>query len=173
MGFGQGSAGTAGTGFQLLPILFMVLLGVSLGQAIAALSPSIQVAVLFNPFLNLILSTFCGVTLPYPTLIKVWRTWLYELNPVTRALAAMVSTELQCVWLTHLIGIGLLMGLTVVWSSNARQTNSRSSTLLPAKHVPPGLKALSASLEGTSTTCLILWHAGIASTASVISSLNR
>jgi ABC-type multidrug transport system permease subunit len=94
MHFGQGNAGLNGTGFQLLVILFMLLFGVSLGQLVAALSPSIQVAVLFNPFITLVLSTFCGVTIPYPTLNKFWRSWLYQLNPYTRTLAAMVSTEL-------------------------------------------------------------------------------
>jgi hypothetical protein len=43
MGYGQGSAGTPGTGFQLLIIIFMLLFGVTLGQLVAALSPSIQV----------------------------------------------------------------------------------------------------------------------------------
>lgn len=94
MGFGQGTAGTNGTGFQLLIIIFMLLFGVSLGQLVAAFSPSVQVAVLFNPFIALVLSTFCGVTIPYPTLGHFWRSWLYELNPYTRTLAAMVSTEL-------------------------------------------------------------------------------
>lgn len=44
MGFGQGSAGLNGTGFQLLIIIFMLLFGVSLGQVVSALSPSIQVS---------------------------------------------------------------------------------------------------------------------------------
>lgn len=95
MHFGQGSAGTPGTGFQLLIIIFMLLFGVSLGQLVAALSPSVQVAVLFNPFLSLVLSTFCGVTIPYPTMMRFWRAWLYPLVPYTRTLAAMVSTELH------------------------------------------------------------------------------
>jgi ATP-binding cassette, subfamily G (WHITE), member 2, SNQ2 len=117
MGYGQGSEGLNGTGFQLLIILFMLLFGVTLGQMVAALSPSVQVntrrlvplnltyiltmaphmkvAVLFNPFIALVLATFCGVTIPYPTMMKFWRSWLYELNPYTRTLAAMVSTELQ------------------------------------------------------------------------------
>ncbi|KAG6911302.1 hypothetical protein DXG01_002141 [Tephrocybe rancida] len=94
IGFGQGSAGTNGTGFQLLIIIFMLLFGVSLGQLVAAVSPSVQVAVLFNPFLGLFLSQFCGVTIPYPTLIKFYRSWVYQLDPYTRTLAAMVSTEL-------------------------------------------------------------------------------
>ncbi|KAF6754266.1 ABC-transporter [Ephemerocybe angulata] len=95
IGFGQGSAGVNGTGFQLLIVIFMVLFGVTLGQLVAALSPSVQVAVLLNPFLGLVLATFCGVTIPYPTMMKFWRSWLYQLNPYTRTLAAMVSTELN------------------------------------------------------------------------------
>lgn len=75
----------------------IVQFGVSLGQLIAALSPSVQVAVLFNPFISMILATFCGVAIPYPDLISFWRSWLYELNPYTRTLAAMLSTELQYV----------------------------------------------------------------------------
>lgn len=68
---------------------------VSLGQLIGAISPNIQTAALFNPFVGLILTTFCGVTIPYPTMAKFWRSWLYELVPYTRVLSAMLSTELQ------------------------------------------------------------------------------
>ncbi|KAI0031252.1 ABC-2 type transporter-domain-containing protein [Vararia minispora EC-137] len=93
--FGQGSAGLNGTGFQLLVILFVEYFGVTLGQVIAVLTPSIQVAVLFNPFIMVVLTTFCGVTIPYPSMISFWRSWLYELNPFTRVLAASLSTELH------------------------------------------------------------------------------
>ncbi|KAJ3718556.1 ABC-2 type transporter-domain-containing protein [Lentinula raphanica] len=95
IGFGQGSAGVDGTGFQLWVIICMMLFGVSLGQLIAAVSPSVQVAVLFNPFIGLVLTTFCGVTIPYPTMNSFWRSWLYQLDPYTRTLAAMLSTELH------------------------------------------------------------------------------
>ncbi|KAJ6623061.1 ABC-2 type transporter-domain-containing protein [Mycena sp. CBHHK59/15] len=94
MGFGQGSAGTNGTGFQLLVTIIMMLFGVTLGQLIAAISPSIQVAALFNPFLALVLTTFCGVTIPHVS-DGFWWTWLYQLVPYTRSLASMVSTELH------------------------------------------------------------------------------
>ncbi|KAL1694829.1 P-loop containing nucleoside triphosphate hydrolase protein [Schizophyllum commune] len=93
--FGQGAAGLDGTGFQLLVVMFMMLFGVSLGQFIAAISPNVGVAVLFNPWLNLVMGTFCGVTIPYPAMISFWKVWLYELNPFTRTIAAMVSTELH------------------------------------------------------------------------------
>lgn len=37
-----------------------------------------KVAVLFNPFVGILLTTFCGVTIPYGTLIEV-RSPLYLL----------------------------------------------------------------------------------------------
>jgi len=54
MGYGQGSAGIPGTLFQLLIINFVMALGVSLGQMIAAFSPSIQV--LPSPFRILVVT---------------------------------------------------------------------------------------------------------------------
>lgn len=95
MGFGQGAFGTSGTGFILLVLIFLIQFGVALGQLVGAISPSLQVAVLFNPVLGVILSTFCGVTIPYFNLAPFWRTWLYELVPFTRSMAAMISTELH------------------------------------------------------------------------------
>ena len=47
IGFGAGSAGLNGTGFQLLAIIFTELFGVTLAQLIGALAPSIQVCLLF------------------------------------------------------------------------------------------------------------------------------
>jgi len=95
IGFGSGSAGLNGTGFQLLVLLFMEFFGVTFGQLVAALSPSIQVASLVNPFLALIMTTFCGVTIPFPSMPTWARSWLYYLVPFTRTLGAMVPTELH------------------------------------------------------------------------------
>ncbi|ETW86786.1 ABC transporter [Heterobasidion irregulare TC 32-1] len=95
MGFGDGSAGTNGTGFQLLVIIFTELFSVTLGQFIASISPTIQVAVLYTPFISVVLNTFCGVTVPYNTLSHFWKSWMYQLDPFTRMVAAMLSTELH------------------------------------------------------------------------------
>lgn len=43
MGFGHGAAGLNGTGFQLMVLIFLELFGVTFGQLIAAISPSVQV----------------------------------------------------------------------------------------------------------------------------------
>jgi len=95
MHFGQGATGLNGVGFDLLIVIFMELFGVSIGQLIAALSPSIHIAVLFNPFIGIVLAMFCGVAIPYPSMAKFWRDWLYQLVPYTRTLSAMLSTELH------------------------------------------------------------------------------
>jgi ABC-type multidrug transport system permease subunit len=119
--FGQGSAGLNGTGFQLLVILFTEFFGVTLGQLIAALTPSVQVAVLFNPFVMVVLSTFCGVTIPYPSLISFWRSWLYELNPLTRVLGATLATELQCVLTSSPHNVAFLTLRPQQWPCNHLQ----------------------------------------------------
>jgi len=41
------------------------------------------------------LTTFCGAIIPYPNLAHTWRVWVYRLNPFTRLLSAMLSTELH------------------------------------------------------------------------------
>ncbi|KZO94482.1 hypothetical protein CALVIDRAFT_484187 [Calocera viscosa TUFC12733] len=84
--------GNAGYVFGM--IFFTEMFGVTLGQAIASLSPSIRIAALFNPPIILILSTFCGVTIPYPTLGHFWRSWLYQLTPFTRVVSGLLSNEL-------------------------------------------------------------------------------
>jgi len=59
--------------------------------------PLFKVAVLVNPVLQLVLATFSGIAIPYPTMTKFWRSWLYRLNPYAPTLAAMISTELVSV----------------------------------------------------------------------------
>jgi len=95
IGFGQGASGLNGTGFQLLVLIFVEFFGVTLAQLVGAISPSIQIAVLVNPLVSVILMTFCGVTIPYPNIGAWARTWLYYLDPFTRVMGAMISTELH------------------------------------------------------------------------------
>jgi len=92
---GQGSSGKAGSGYFLLMIIGVELFGVSLAQAIGALSPTIQIAVLTNTPIGIILTTYCGVTIPYHSLAKFWRSWLYNLTPYTRVMSGLLVTELR------------------------------------------------------------------------------
>jgi hypothetical protein len=54
--------------FQLVVITSVEMFGVSLGQVIAAITPSVQVGILFDPFLMVVLTTFC----PYTFDLQVW-----------------------------------------------------------------------------------------------------
>ncbi|KAK0522291.1 ATP-binding cassette transporter snq2 [Tilletia horrida] len=75
--------------------LLVELFSVTLAQAIAALSPSIYIAALLNPFLIIIFSLFCGVTIPKPNIPGYWRVWLYQLDPFTRLVGGLIVNELS------------------------------------------------------------------------------
>ncbi|EWY84352.1 hypothetical protein FOYG_14104 [Fusarium oxysporum NRRL 32931] len=89
----QGTPSRAG--YQFLMILIIEFFSVTLAQGLAALSPSAAVSSQYDPFLMTIFILFCGVTIPYSQMPMGWRVWLYELNPFTRVISGMVSTELH------------------------------------------------------------------------------
>lgn len=82
-------------GYQFLIILITEIFAVTLGQMVGALTPSPFIASLLNPPLVIIFSLFCGVAIPKPLIPKFWRVWLYELDPFTRLISGMVTTELH------------------------------------------------------------------------------
>ncbi|KAF2742194.1 ABC transporter CDR4 [Sporormia fimetaria CBS 119925] len=82
-------------GYQFFIILITEIFSVTLAQMVAALTPDPFIASLTNPFLIVIFSLFCGVTIPKPQIPKFWRVWLYELDPFTRLIGGMVVTELH------------------------------------------------------------------------------
>ncbi|KAF2024526.1 ABC transporter CDR4 [Setomelanomma holmii] len=82
-------------GYQFFIILITEVFSVTLGQAVAALTPTPFIASYVNPFIIIIFALFCGVTIPKPLIPKFWRVWLYELNPFTRLIGGMVVTELH------------------------------------------------------------------------------
>lgn len=102
----------AGYGFGM--ILLTELFAVTMGQAVAALAPTIYAAAMTNPFLLVIFSLFCGVTIPKPDMPRFFRVWLYYLvrgslvppsttdvltvlvqNPMTWLIAGLVTNELH------------------------------------------------------------------------------
>ncbi|KAG9038328.1 hypothetical protein FRB95_001740 [Tulasnella sp. JGI-2019a] len=95
MDFGQGATGKGGSGYFLLMIIAAETFGVTLGQAIASLAPTIKLALLTNPPISLILTTFAGVTIPYPQLAKFWKYTLYQISPFTRVVAGLTTNELH------------------------------------------------------------------------------
>ena len=82
-------------GYQFLMVLITEMFSVTLGQTIAALTPSSFISALFNPFVIVTFALFCGVTIPRPQIPKFWRVWLFQLDPFTRLVGGMVVTELE------------------------------------------------------------------------------
>ncbi|TDZ36237.1 ABC transporter G family member 11 [Colletotrichum spinosum] len=82
-------------GYQFLMILITELFSVSLGQALASLTPSPFISSQFDPFIMITFALFCGVTIPAPQMPGFWRAWLYQLDPFTRLIGGMVTTALH------------------------------------------------------------------------------
>lgn len=82
-------------GYQFFMILLTSFFSTTLGQMLAALTPSSFVSLLLNPFIINVFGLFCGVTVPPPQIPGFWRAWLYPLNPMTRLVEGMVVTALQ------------------------------------------------------------------------------
>ena len=86
---------TTRAGYQFFIILITELFSVTLGQMVAAVTPSSFISSLINPFIVITFALFCGVTIPKPQIPRFWRAWLYQLDPFTRLVSGMVTTELH------------------------------------------------------------------------------
>ncbi|ORY61605.1 ABC-2 type transporter-domain-containing protein [Pseudomassariella vexata] len=82
-------------GYQFFMVLITELFSVSLGQLLAALTPSAFISSQFDPFIIITFALFCGVTIPAPQMPGFWRAWLYQLDPFTRLIGGMVTTALH------------------------------------------------------------------------------
>ena len=82
-------------GYQFLMVLICELFSVTMGQCLAALTPSLFISSQFDPFIMITFALFCGVTIPAPQMPKFWRVWLYELDPFTRLITGMTVTALH------------------------------------------------------------------------------
>jgi ABC-type multidrug transport system ATPase subunit/ABC-type multidrug transport system permease subunit len=82
-------------GYQFFIILITEIFSVTLGQWLAALTPSTFISSQFLPFIMITFSLFCGVTIPAPQMPGFWRAWLYQLDPFTRLISGMVTTALH------------------------------------------------------------------------------
>lgn len=82
-------------GYQYFMVLITELFAVSLGQLLAAISPSAFVSSQYDPFIVITFALFCGVTIPYPQMPYFWRSWLYQLDPFTRLISGTITTALH------------------------------------------------------------------------------
>ncbi|KAI0155258.1 ABC-2 type transporter [Xylariaceae sp. FL1272] len=82
-------------GYQYFMVLITELFAISLGQVLAAISPSAFVSSQYDPFIVITFALFCGVTIPYPTMPYFWKVWLYQLDPFTRLISGTITTALN------------------------------------------------------------------------------
>ena len=87
-------SGAPFAGYTFLAVLTTEIFAVTLGQAIAALTPNPIISGAVNPFIIVTFFIFCGVTIPPPQIPGFWK-WLHELDPFTRLISGVVTTELQ------------------------------------------------------------------------------
>ena len=86
-------SGAEYAGYTFLAVLATEMFAVTLGQAIAALTPDPIISGAVNPFVIVTLFVFCGVTIPPLQIPGFWK-WLYELDPFTRLINGIAATEL-------------------------------------------------------------------------------
>ena len=82
-------------GFQFTTVLTTEIFSVTLGQALAALTPNLFISSQFDPFIMITFGLFCGVTIPAPQMPAFWRHFLHQLDPFTRLVGGMVVTALH------------------------------------------------------------------------------
>ncbi|KAM7202534.1 ABC-2 type transporter domain containing protein [Rhypophila sp. PSN 637] len=82
-------------GYQFFMVLITEIFSVTMGQFLAACTPSLFISSQFDPFIMITFALFCGVTIPAPQMPKFWRSWLYELDPFTRLIGGMATTALH------------------------------------------------------------------------------
>lgn len=86
---------SSAAGYQFLQMLLAEFFSVTLGQAIAAATPSSFISSILNPPILITFALFCGVTIPKPQIPGFWRAWLVWLDPMTYLVGGMVATELH------------------------------------------------------------------------------
>ena len=71
----------------------------SFAHAIAAMVPNALLASILVPTFFLFVVSFCGVVVPYASMIPFWRSWMYWLSPFTYVLEGMLGV------LTHRVPV--------------------------------------------------------------------
>ncbi|KAA8642482.1 hypothetical protein EYZ11_001053 [Aspergillus tanneri] len=83
------------SGHVYLQMIFYEFLYTSIGQAIAAYSPTEYFAATMNPLLiGAGLISFCGVVVPYSQIQPFWRYWMYYLDPFTYLVGGLLGEVL-------------------------------------------------------------------------------
>ncbi|ORZ20017.1 ABC-2 type transporter-domain-containing protein [Lobosporangium transversale] len=83
------------TFYTWLLIIVFCLFAITLGQAIAAFTPTTTVAALLNPFIFSTLNLFCGVMMPFGSMPRFWSSWMYWLDPYHYVIEGLVTVQLN------------------------------------------------------------------------------
>ncbi|KAF9208169.1 hypothetical protein BGZ49_009566 [Haplosporangium sp. Z 27] len=86
--------------YTYVMVILFTIFSITLGQMIAAWTPSVQIAALLNPSIISILNLFCGVVMPYHQMPGFWRWWMYWVDPYTYMVEGLVTTQLNDVKIT-------------------------------------------------------------------------
>lgn len=86
------SSDKAGAIFFIMLIYEFIYTGI--GQFVAAYAPNAIAASLINPLVITMLTSFCGVLVPYSQIQEFWRYWMYYLNPFTYLMGGMLTFTL-------------------------------------------------------------------------------
>ncbi|KAF8984530.1 hypothetical protein BGZ46_007790 [Entomortierella lignicola] len=81
--------------YSWLILVVFCLFSVTLGHAVAAITPSAVVAALVNPFVFSSFSLFCGVMIPKSRMPKFWSSWMYWLDPYHYFIEGLVTAQLH------------------------------------------------------------------------------
>ncbi|GAA5843719.1 hypothetical protein JCM11251_003474 [Rhodosporidiobolus azoricus] len=82
-------------GYSFLFIFLLENYSVILGQAVAALSPNEFIAETSIPFLLIIFTIYCGVSVRPDELVGFWRSWMYPLNPFRWLVEGTMTNEMH------------------------------------------------------------------------------
>lgn len=89
----------AGAVFFIMLVYEFIYTGI--GQFVAAYAPNAIFASLINPLVISVLTSFCGVLVPYSQIQTFWRYWMYYTNPFTFLMGGLLTfslwdTEVTC-----------------------------------------------------------------------------
>lgn len=82
-------------GLQYFYVLTTEIFSLTLGQVLAALTPTTFISSQFDPFIMVTFSLFCGVTISSAQMPAFWSSWLFQLDPFTRLIGGTVVTALH------------------------------------------------------------------------------
>ncbi|GAA6008132.1 hypothetical protein JCM10207_007040 [Rhodosporidiobolus poonsookiae] len=82
-------------GYAFIFIFLLEVYSVTMGQMAAALTPTEYAAEMSMPFLLIIFTLFCGVTVKPNDLVGFWRRFMYPLNPFTYFVEGMMVNEME------------------------------------------------------------------------------